>query len=119
VSEPGKPRAVAATISFPIPLASPPKAVHFLNKAQTLTGTPECPAAEALTKPQAEKGVLCIYTGTENKSSNSHVAFKSVQNVAGETEKASLTGAFVIFEASEVTPGESSLQFLGTWAVTG
>jgi hypothetical protein len=118
VSEPGKPRAVSATISFPIPLAKLPK-VHYLNKAQSLVGTAECPKAEIDGKPKATSGNLCIYTTAEEKAQLSHVAFKSVQNALGETEKASLNGAFVIFEASEVTPGESSLEFLGTWAVTG
>jgi hypothetical protein len=51
---------------------------------------------------------------------NDHVAFQNVQNVAGETEKASLTGAFVIFETHEAAvPGESLVRDRGTWAVTG
>jgi hypothetical protein len=108
-------REVAGVISFPVPLAKRP-VIHYLNHTETVTGTAECPATEDLEKPKAASGSLCIYTGEENLTK---VAFKNVQNVAGEpTEKASLTGAFVIFSASETTTNNVAV-VQGTWAVTG
>jgi hypothetical protein len=115
-SEPGKPRELSATISFPIPLAKAPVKVTYLTKAQTEAGTPECPRTEALEKPTAKSGNLCIYTAQEEGGTNL-VAFKDVQNVLGELGKASATGAFVIFETAKTE--QNVVVFRGTWAVTG
>jgi hypothetical protein len=109
-------REASAVISFPIPLATPPKP-HYLNLEQTKAGTAECPAAGALEKPTATKGNLCVYTGRESIVNPQLVSFEGIQNAAGETEKASLTGAFVIFGA-HVTETGNSIVVQGTWAVT-
>jgi hypothetical protein len=103
-------------ISFPVPLASAPK-VHYLNKEQSKKGTAECPggATAALEHPTAASGVLCVYAVHEELSLGT--SFENVQNVAGETEKASATGAFVIFGAQ--LAGTNRIDVQGTWAVTG
>jgi hypothetical protein len=57
-----------------------------------------------------------VYTGDENL--NQQVSFENIQNVAGETEKASATGAFVVFGA-QLTAPQNRIVVQGTWAVTG
>jgi hypothetical protein len=117
-SEPGAPREVAGAISFPVPLATAPK-VHYLNNEQSKKGTAECPGKSPGYEehPQAASGNLCVYTGKEILKF--FVSFESIQNVAGETEKASATGAFVVFGAQTTSPGNNVIDVQGTWAVTG
>ena len=72
-----------------------------------------------LEKPEAEPGNLCIYTSFEELGGNvGFVTFRNVENAAGETGTASLTGAFVIFEASRTEPTNIAV-VRGTWAVRG
>jgi hypothetical protein len=102
-----------AVISFPIPLAKASTKVNYLTNAQTKAGTTECPKTEALEKPQAAKGVMCVYTGQENLT---NAAFKSITNASGVSGD-SLTGASVAFEATGVEAA-NNIVVQGTWAVT-
>jgi Collagen triple helix repeat (20 copies) len=114
-------RLAAAQISFPVPLAKVPTKVVYLSKKQTESEVPaECESPSkvkgALEVPQAAVGVLCVYTGQEESNG---VAFNNIENAAGASEKASLTGAFVTFKAPKTEPGNSNyLVVQGTWAVT-
>jgi hypothetical protein len=107
-------REASGAISFPIPLAKAPKAVHYLTAEQTRQGTPECPKTSTATEvPKATEGVLCVYTGQETLI---NAKFKSIQNTSGTENAASLSGAFVIFEAN-TTEAANSIVVQGTWAV--
>jgi hypothetical protein len=116
-------RLVAAQISFPVPLATVPTKVIYLDKTESETGVPaECTSPGGvkgtLESPQAAVGVLCVYTGQENpEKSKQQVTFKNIQNAFGEPSKASLTGAFVIFSASKTEPS-NFITVQGSWAVT-
>jgi hypothetical protein len=120
----------AATISFPIPLETPPGPgkVHYLTLAQTKEGpaVPGCPGtgSAVLEHPVAEPGNLCVYTGVETikndpTSKLPEASFMGFQNALGETEKASRTGAFVTFGSTlAITNPNANLGVQGSWAVT-
>jgi Collagen triple helix repeat (20 copies) len=102
-----------ATISFPVPLAEPITGAEHVIYLPTNTTNANCPGTPA--EPAAAAGYLCVYAALEE---NDFSKFSAIENAAGETEKSSRGGAFVVFEPEE--PGPESPSYIlsqGTWAV--
>jgi hypothetical protein len=88
-------------ISFNIPLAEEPEAVHFLKPGEG--ETPDCPGTAE--DPEAAPGHLCIYSTKSEK-----ITFLDIPEIG--MPESTTSGAVVLFSV------EKEAAAYGTWAVT-
>ncbi len=108
-------REVAGTIQFPIPISAALSAadIHYLTPSEGPTETCDGSAAAPSVGASAPNGTLCVYAGHEQLEVAKLVGIQTVTGASG----ASLTGAFVVFEATEDNPEATRVVVTGSWAL--
>ena len=109
-------------ISFPVRLAeaSPEKHAFFFNAEETEEideGTLISPSGckGTLAEPQAPKGILCVYTESQNNLGTAKFSLFGAPSLSTGGAQYSKNGAYLFFET---TAEPAQLEEWGVWAVT-